>query len=449
MKTTLIAMRDHVWSSFWFVPLIMSSAAVGLAFATVALDASVSERWMRDWGWTYSGGAQGASAVLAAIAGSMITITGLVFSLTLVALSLTSSQFGPRLLRNFMRDKANQVVLGTFVATFLYSLLVLRTIRRVDEGDFVPHLSVSLGVLMATASMGVLIYFIHHIAVSIQADEIAKRVGDELSDGIERLFPDELGQTASQCEGAAASLALPLHFDQDGRPVVAHVDGYLQQVDVDALMALAAREDLVLRLLRRPGQYVVAGGALVLVWPRGRVNEKLSERLNALFYLGNQRTPTQDIEYAIDQLVEIAVRALSPGINDPYTAITCVDRLGSALCRLAARQMPSPYRFDERNTLRVIAPATVFGDLVDAAFNQIRQYGRDSVAVTLRLLETIETIGPFTQRGEDRAALRRHAEMIVRSAHEALPEAGDRHAVDARFQAALRLLGEDDRTAGM
>ncbi|NDP40395.1 MAG: DUF2254 domain-containing protein, partial [Rhodoferax sp.] len=194
MKTLLLKYWDRLRSSLWFVPAVMAWLAVALAFGAVELDKAVDEDWLQRLSWSYSGGAEGASLPLGTVAGSMIAIAGTVFSMTLVALSLASSQLGPRLLRNFMRDTANQVVLGTFVATFVYCLLVLRTIRRADEVTFVPHLSVSIGVLLAMVSIGVLIYFIHHVSVSIQADEVVARVGRELEDGIDRLFPGHLGK---------------------------------------------------------------------------------------------------------------------------------------------------------------------------------------------------------------------------------------------------------------
>lgn len=159
----------------------MAAVAVALALVSVTVDDPVTEWLALNLGWRFTGGAEGASAVLGIIAGSMITIAGVVFSMTLVALSLTSSQLGPRLLRNFMSDTSTQVVLGTFIATFVYCLLVLRTIRRAEEVAFVPHLSVSLGVLLAVAGVGVLIYFIHHVSVSIQANEVAARIGTELT----------------------------------------------------------------------------------------------------------------------------------------------------------------------------------------------------------------------------------------------------------------------------
>ncbi|MBC7706367.1 MAG: DUF2254 domain-containing protein, partial [Rhodoferax sp.] len=172
MKTQPYKFWDRLRSSLWFVPATMAFLAVALAVAAVELDKAVADDWLLSLGWSYSGGAEGASLVLGTVAGSMIAIAGAVFSMTLVALSLASSQLGPRLLRNFMRDTVNQVVLGTFVATFVYCLLVLRTIRRADEVAFVPHLSVTIGVLLAIVSVGVLIYFIHHISVSIQADQV-------------------------------------------------------------------------------------------------------------------------------------------------------------------------------------------------------------------------------------------------------------------------------------
>ncbi len=451
MKAQIIKYWDRVRSSFWFVPAIMAGAAVALAFATVALDEAITlHQWLRDQSWVYTGGAEGASLVLSTIAGSMITIAGVVFSMTLVALSLASSQLGPRLLRNFMRDTTNQVVLGTFVATFVYCLLVLRTIRRAEEVAFVPHLSVTIGVLFALASLGVLIYFIHHVSVSIQADEVVARVGADLLHGIDRLFPRQMGHAEPRPEDTRVATGLPDEFDREARSIGAAEDGYLQFVDADALMALATQEKMLFRLERRPGQYVVMGCPLVTAWPGNRVTEPLAARLNAVFILGHQRTAAQDIEFAIHQIVEIAVRALSPGINDPFTAITCVDRLGSALRRLAQREMPSPNRFDEEDRLRVIVPAVTFPEIVNAAFNQIRQYARSSAAVTLRLLESIAVIAGAAGRPEDRAALHRHAEMIVRGAREGLPEVSDRQEVEERYQVAVRALRDagETRTGG-
>jgi uncharacterized membrane protein len=442
MRVQIFKTWDRVRSSFWFLPAVMAGVAMLLAFATVALDEPVRNWLTLNWGWTFTGGAEGASSLLGAISGSMITLAGVVFSMTLVALSLASSQLGPRLLRNFMRDPTTQTVLGTFVATFLYCLMVLRTIRRAEEISFVPHLSVSLSVLLAVVSVGILIYFIHHVSVSIQANEIVAQVGTELIEGIEHLFPERIGRGAPQIPTEPPDAGFLNTFGWEARPIRSAGDGYLQFVDGDALMKLAMQEDVVIRLERRPGHYVITGRPLVSVWPENRVNDQLIDRVNSAFALGNQQTPGQDIEFVVNQLVEIAIRALSPGVNDPFTAMTCVDQLGSALCRLAQRDMPSPYRYDNQDQLRVIAPVFTFTDVTDTAFNQIRQYGRSSTAVTIRLLETIAEVAGCVHRPEDRAALLRHAKMIARGARDGLLEDEDRQEVEERFQSAYQLLSE-------
>jgi uncharacterized membrane protein len=440
MKALILKYWDRLRSSLWFVPATMTCLAVALAFSAVELDKVVSDDWLQQLGWSYSGGAEGASLLLGTVAGSMIAIAGTVFSMTLVALSLASSQLGPRLLRNFMRDTANQVVLGTFVATFVYCLLVLRTIRRGDELAFVPHLSVSIGVLLAIISVGVLIYFIHHISVSIQADQVVARVGGELDDGIDQLFPGPSGQAGSDAARASAEAGLPASFEHQAYTVGAQTDGYLQTTDADALMDLASQEDLLLRLERRPGHYLIKGRPLVLVWPRDRVTETLKDQLNAAFVIGKRRTAVQDIEFSFHQLVEIAVRALSPGINDPFTAIACVDRLGSALCRLARCDLPSPLRFDPEGRLRMVAPGSSFAGILDLAFNQIRQSARSNPAVAIRMLEAIAQIAGHVRSSQDAACLQRHADMIVRGSREAVPEANDRDAVEKSFVAASQVL---------
>jgi len=450
MRAKLLKYWEHVRASFWFLPSLMAAAAVALALLAVMLDHRLDDKWLNSASWVYGGGAEGASAVLQTIAGSMITIAGVVFSLTLVALSLASSQFGPRLLRNFMRDTSNQLVLGTFISTFLYCMLVLRTIRRPEEGAFVPHLAVTLGVAFAIASLSVLIYFIHHVSVSIQAEEVIARVGAELDQTMEKLFPEQIGEGCDgprQQEEADPAQAMRA-MEQPGCEILAAGDGYLQIVDHQLLMAFATESDTVLRMERQPGHYIVGGTPLLSVWPPERVDQKARERLLAAFVLGNQRTAAQDVEFAILQLVEIGTRALSPGVNDPFTAISCVDRIGSALCRLARRAMPDALRHDDRGALRVVATAPTFPALADAAFHQLRQYARTNTDVTLRLLETITVIAAFTRRPADRVALSRHADMIARGAREAMQLDEDRQALEGRYHAARRALGSQDAAVG-
>ncbi len=404
----LAQLWDALRTSYWFVPSLMAAGAVALSFASVHLDERVSYKWVRAVGWLWAGGAEGARQVLSTIAGSMITVAGVTFSITIVALTLASSQFGPRLLRNFVRDLGNQVVLGTFIATFTYCLLVLRTVRGEDGAEFVPYISVTLGVAFALADLGVLIYFIHHVATAIQADSLIVAVAGELEQAIDEMFPQELGEPPP----AEAREPLPPP-DRAGLAVAARRSGYVQVIDDGALMALAGTADLVLELRRGPGAFVVEGGELARLWPAGRAAGDAAERVRAAVLLGARRTPSQDPEYAVHQLVEIAVRALSPGINDPFTTMTCLDWLGAALSRVAGRRIPARHRYDEAGRLRVIAPGTDFSAMADAAFNQIRQYGRGSVSVLLRLLDTLAAVGEHVHRPGDRECLRRHARQVA------------------------------------
>ncbi|MGD8337809.1 MAG: DUF2254 domain-containing protein [Desulfobacterales bacterium] len=389
----------------------------------------------------YSGGTDGARTVLSVIASSMITVAGVVFSITIVVLSLASSQFGPRLIRNFMNVRANQMVLGTFVSTFIYGVLVLRTVNAAAEARFVPGLSVSITVVMSLLSLGVLIYFIHNVSESIQAQNIIARVRGDLYKAVDRIFPEKLGQEEDLSSGTIIrDYDIPTVCDREVCQVKANRSGYLQAVDNEALMRIAVEEDLLIHFGYHPGNFITRGSVLVTVWPGDRLDETVLGKINSIFIVGPERTLEQDVEFAISQLVEIAVRALSPGINDPITAITCIDWLGAGLCQLANRRMPSSHRLDEQNRLRVICKPFVFEKLVDAAFNMIRQNSHSIAAVSIHLLETIATVAAQTPSKEDRAALLRHAAMVVHGCKEKLLSDDDRKDLEKRYEAAIEAL---------
>lgn len=429
---------DSLHSSFWFIPTLMVVLAIGLSFVTIAIDQAYETDVISKLGWAYSLGPSGSRAILSAIAGSMVSVATTAFSITIVALQLASSQFGPRLLRNFMQDTGNQIVLGTFISTFVYSLMVLRTVNGVEENEFVPHISVTCGIGLAIASIGVLIYFIHHAASSIQVDQVIKRVGQELNSAINRLYPEKIGRTASKRREEKVS-DLPPDFDHDAAAIRATKTGYIQAIDDTQLMQIAIEKDLLLHIRQRPGRFIVQGSELARVFPGAPVNKQLVAQINDVFVIGSQRTEQQDVEFSIDQLVEIAVRALSPGINDPFTAVRCIDQLSAALCQFVQREIPSPYRYDEHDRLRVVAEPITFADITDAAFNQIRQYGQTSVAVTMRLLEAIAVIASFTHRPSDQAVLRRHAQMTERGSQEGIVEELDRKDIRERYLAAIKV----------
>ena len=426
------------------MPALMAGAAILLSVLTTALDRAIPYGKHAYLGWLYHGGTEGAQTILSVISSSMITVAGVVFSITIVVLSLASSQFGPRLVRNFMNIKANQMVLGTFVATYIYSILVLHVVSSVEERYFVPGISVTFAVLMSLTSLAVLIYFIHSVSESIQAQNIILQVCRDLDDAVDRIFPEKVGQAeAPVSEPIHRNYDLPATCDRLACHVRADRSGYLQAVDGEALMRIAVEDNLLVHLGYRPGHFITEGSILVTVWPGDKVDEALSQKVNALFIVGSERTLEQDVEFAISQLVEIAVRALSPGINDPITAITCIDWLGAMLCRLAKRRMPSSHRFDDQNRLRLIVKTFAFEGMVDAAFNMIRQNAYAHAAVSIHLVETIATIAAQNPSETNRQALRRHATMTARGFRASQSAEGDRKDFDSRYEAALRALEGD------
>ncbi len=457
MKLKLLYYWERIRASYWFVPSLMLFAATLLSSIVVRLDTEFDTGGMFLDSWGYSGDSDGATAVLSTIAGSMITIAGVVFSIALVALSMASSQFGPRMLRNYIRDRVNQFALGVFVSTFLYCMLVLRTVRHESDSvaPFVPHLAVGLAVLLAVLSVFVLIYYIHHVAVHIQADTLIDDIHADLQRMLDKTYPHDIGESiehakndqeddqAGEKEDAAtghADLSVSHHFDRLAGRVCSGRDDYVEAIDVDALLSEATQRDLAVRIERRAGDYVVAGALVLSVWPGDKVDDATRAALLDCVIFGAQRTATQDIEFAVDQMVEIAARALSPGINDPFTAIVCIDRLGSALARLAQRALPPALRVDENGTPRVITQPVKFAHVLDAAFNALRQFAHGNAPVTIRMIEMLTEIEALATRSEDRAALERHAMMLMRSADAGLAEPDDRDDARRRYQPLLAAL---------
>jgi uncharacterized membrane protein len=443
MKLWLANKWDSLSGTFWFLPTLMVIAAIGLSLMTIHLDrATINENWLATLGWTFSRGPEGSRALLATVAGSMMTIASVTFSITIVALQLASSQFGPRLLRNFMRDRGNQVAIGTFIATFTYCLLILRTVNGTDSEQFVPHISVTVALGLALFSVGVLIYFIHHSAESIQAENVIAAVSRDLHSAIDRLYPKRLGHEVEDDLKHWSERELPPDFNNDHCKIDSARSDYLQAINVDQLLEIARERDLVLSVVRRPGKFCFKGDAIALAGPSAKVDDSIIESIRSEFFFGHRRTLLQDVEFAIDQLVEVAVRALSPGVNDPFTAINCVDRLGAALCDLADKVIPSPKRYDQDGKLRVVTDASTVQGIVDASFDQIRQAARKDASVTVRLLETIAAVARQTDAPAFRGALQRQADAIHRGSQEGLADGADREDANRYFREATEALNE-------
>ena len=437
MQIRLLKLWEETRSSYWFVPVLMVIGAILLSFVTVSLDGYFQAKVLRSLGFIWSGGAEGARGLLQTVAGSMITVAGVSFSITMVALSFASSQFGSRLLRNFMADTGNQIVLGTFVATFIYCLLILRTVRSDGDAEFIPYISVTTGLVLALAGLIVLIYFFHHMALSMQAPYVIGEVAADLFKTIARLFPSEAGGGKPDDRKQPDERALPPDLDEQTKAVRSEANGYLQAIDEAELVRIACEQDLILKLPIRAGDFMINGEPLAYVWPQGRLDDKLANSLRTNFIIGKQRTHTQDVEFGIEQLVEVAERSLSSGINATFTAVTCIDWLAAALAELFRKNFPSPYRYDQQENLRVFyeRPLTLDG-VIDAAFNQIRQSARDNVAVHIRLLETISALHALTNDPQALRALERHARMIEGDSHNRLIQQEDQEDVQQRYRKA-------------
>jgi uncharacterized membrane protein len=420
-------------SSLWFVPVLLVLASILLALGLVELDVVYADELRaKSWQPLLNAGAEGARGMLTAIAGSMITVAGVAFSITIVTLSLASTQYTPRILRNFMRDRANQFVLGVFVAIFTYCLIVLRTIRAGTEQDragFVPLLAVAFGMLLALVSIGFLIFFIHHIAASIQASTILKAITRETRTAIEALFPEKIGEAKEE----APASEIPRR--EDWQPIAAEATGYLQHIDAEGVLRFAEEHDVVLRLEQRPGDFVSPGAALVSA--DRPLDEPAVAALRAHFSVGDFRTVEQDAGFGIRQIVDIAMKALSPGVNDTSTAVSCLDYLGAILFQLAGRQLTSAFR-SKKDAQRVIAPAPSFAHFVAKSLDEIRLSAAGNVTILLHLLRLVARVAAATRAPAQREVLLAHARLAAELADHSVPATYDR----ARISAELALTRE-------
>lgn len=395
--TRLVSIWELLRGSFWFLPSLMAAGAVILSFAAVQLDAAMEADAYGRFDFIYLFGPEGARAILSAVATSMITVAGLTFSITMLTLQLASSQFGPRLLRNFMRDRGNQLVLGTFISTFVYCLLVLRTVKGVEGSSFVPHLAVAIGVVLAVAGLAVLIYFIHHTASSIRIETLLASLADETAATIDRLFPERLGDEESETSGE------PPDF-HPGLIVRPQASGYVQSVDSSSLLRLASEENLVVNVMARPGTFVTERDPLLRILATMAPGEEKLDALRSTVIVGIERTPYQDLDFSIRRIVEIAQRALSPGINDPTTALYCIDRLREALVRLAERRTPSRCRHDDEGRLRIVAEPVSFEAVAVGAFGAVALYAGTDSDVLRALASALDAVIAAAE-GKDRARL--------------------------------------------
>ena len=413
---------EALGEAFWLRPALVVAGCVLLGEAAVLAERTGA---MPDWlpeSWLYAGGASGARELLSAVAASSIGVAGTTFSITVAALTLASGQMGPRLLRNFVRDAGNQLALGVFLGAFAYSLVVLRTVRSADEGLFVPALGVTGALLLALLCVGTLVWFVHHIASGINVETVIELVHKDLSAAVSRLTldrPDPAAPPAGPPGGAV--------------PVVSRKSGYLRALDGGALADWAAERGATVVLLVRPGDYIQPGSPVAEVSPaaqEGAAEKAVADALS----LGPRQAATQDLEFAARQLVEVAVRALSPGVNDPFTAIMVLDRLGAALCEVAPRHLPGGAVLRDGRAVLRRRRVIDYDGLCDAMFHMIRQNATGSPAVLIHLLETLARAAAVETRPERRGALRRHADLALAAGRGGTSDPATLAALEARHR---------------
>lgn len=439
-KTYALNIWDILNSSYWFIPSLLAFLSIIFSIILTSIDLHLDQNQLPEWIITTT---ESARASLSTITGAMIAVTGTVFSITIVTLSLTSQQFGPRLLRTFMLDTVTQVTLGVFLSTALYCVLITRVIEKHSEGLDIntPHIAVTFGVVLMVVSIAMLIFFIHHIAVLIQAPRIVQNVGIELNSAIDRLFPETIGARIKNSEeNSKENIIAKLKKNSTKTiQVESKKEGYLQALSADILLDLAQEQDIVIEYKCRPGDFIIEGSKIACVY--GDSDSKiLSDYINESIIVGMRRTPRQDLECAILELVEVAVRSLSPGINDPFTAMSCIDRLAASMCRLVRRSAPSPVRCDRNNNARLLLDTTEFPAILNSAFQLIRQHARSSVGIMICLLEALVKIAEFAKRDSDKKAIMTHGTMIFNMAG-AIDEKSDYDDIERRFYKLKNKLG--------
>lgn len=418
-------------SSLWFMPSLIVVVSIAFAAVLIEVDSSGSDQWLTQWPRLFGAGADGARQMLSTLAGSMISVMGITFSMTLVALALASSLYTSRILRNFMGSNVTQVTLGTFAGIFAYCLVVLRTIRSgggVDE--FVPSLAVFFAFVLALGGIGILVYFIHHIASSIQASSIIASIAQDTIESIERLFPERLEPGSNEDDDQAE--LLQARAERTWRPVLAESSGYIQSVDNDALLRLARNRKTIVRMERGIGAFVVQNCALVSLTLEEPPDRDTIRALNDAYNVGRHRTVEQDPAFGIRQIVDIALKALSPGVNDTSTAVICVDYLTAILAQLAPRKFPASFRY-QGDQLSMITIVPTFEGLLAEAFDQIRASAGGNVGIMARMLSAFEMLIDLTGSPSRKRALHDQLQWLAELAGRTIESKHERERIAKRL----------------
>ncbi len=409
--------RSRLVSGYWFIPGGIVVAASAIALGLMELDSRLVADG-RPIGFT--GGPESARALLSSIASSMLTLTALVFSVTIVVLQLASGQFSPRVLRTFLRDPRSQTTLGVFLATFLYALIVLRGVRG-DGGTvdrFVPGISVGVSFALVVISVAFFVQYIHNITTSIRVIEIIDRISKETAAAIERVHPAD----RQSADAGPPSLAAP------SATVCAATRGVVTSVNVERLCRIAKRADVCLVVVPRVGDFVAAGMPLVEVHGDGDGVD--DDRVRRAISLAKERQLDEDPAFGFRQLVDIAERTLSPGVNDPTTAVQCLDHLHDLLRRLAHRPLPSRVTRTAQGGAGVVVSGPTWDDYVALAVDEIRHWGAGSLQIHRRIGALLDDLAG--EVAPERAAVVIGRRRLLEARRGDLPAPERPNAVDTR-----------------
>lgn len=392
-----------VTGSFWFVPLLMAAGGLILALGLVRLETLEALVPLRDLFLYPRFGPEGARAVLTTIAGGMMSMASLVFSLTFVGLTLLSGQLGPRLLMMFMHDKPTQLVLGAFVGVFLYALVVLVNVTELEDG-FVPHLAVAVAIVSATIAFGLVIFFVHHMALSIQADVIVAHLGRRFTDAIARVAAEAAGEDI-----ARANAHLDAFNGFSGGPIPAPSSGYVRHIAYDTLMRLAEKHGLTIEIAVRPDDFTAEG--LPLAHVEGPAPDIAA--LADCFAIGPRRDVLQEATYEARALIDIALRGLSPGINDPNTAVAAIDHLSGGLLPLARSAGVPRVLFTADGRACLKRPDLGLGHYLDLIVPALLPALRTDTLATERLIALLATLDRVNRQDHERAEIEKWRQILA------------------------------------
>jgi uncharacterized membrane protein len=428
MLARLITFWHAMRASLWALPVTAVLLAVVLAGAAsqFKIAASPHPAW-----YLFSGGAGDVSSFLANLTTAMVTLATLVISITMVVLTLAAQQLGPRLIVSFISDRKTQAALALFVGTAAYLLILLRISSGSSEGA--SNLALTFASLLVGLSVLALPIFVHHLARSIVADNVIKRVGATLDEAVRNMLP------GSRADGIDTRLWEARESDA---PVRLPEGGYIQVIDADRLVSAAADNDAMIILKHRAGQHLLPGSVCALVRPGLALTDDLQTLIEHSMLFGQERTPVQDLEFSLHQLVEVGVRALSPGQNDPYTAIAVIDRIALSLRLMMDRGPRSTAWRDDKGKVRLLVPVSTFEGFLDAAFDQLRQCGAGHPSVIIRLAEKLAQLRELAD-AEQRPAIEKHLRLVLAAGQRHIEEPADRTDLERRVAAAL----EEETTA--